>query len=296
MHRCRPVKRGQRYLLLIHHFFKLKSNFGITYTPFGQTAFQKGVEIAPDVILKRSFINTFQEARVTTLSAPKILSPKNLNQLACKLCSLRKNELPVVIGGDHSITFPSLLATLLRFKNPSQIGVIQFDSHADINLKSSSPTKNFHGMYLRPFFDTFDIPDIDHLIPTKIPTSNLLYIGNLNLDPEEKQFICKNKIKNLARKDIQKSKKALGQIQDFANRFKHLHISFDIDVLDKSEAPATGIPATDGLFKEDLFPILRMLSNYVNLSVDLAEVNPLKPGAKKTIQAAQQVLVNLLIP
>ena len=70
--------------------------------------------------------------------------------------------------------------------------------------------------------------------------------------------------------------------------------SFDIDCMDKSEAPATGIPAERGLFLKDIEPYLKIISKHPNLSFDLCEINPKKKGAAKTIKLAQKILLSVL--
>ena len=138
------------------------------------------------------------------------------------------------------------------------------------------------------FFDKFDIPEIEKLVPNKIPVSNLLIIGNLDLDPGEEKFLKKHSILILNRND------GLRLFQEFVNKFSHLHISFDIDSMDKTIAPSTGIPADDGLLFEDIKPILEIISKHPSFSFDLCEVNPKKAGAEKTVLLAQRILRTIL--
>ena len=197
----------------------------------------------------------------------------------------------MVIGGDDSVTFPSLLATLDRFGD--NFGYLRFDSHADMNLYKSSPTKNFHGMYHRPLFDNFDIPEIADLVKRKIVPQNVLFIGNLNLDSEEAQFFKKSQFRNIDGNQIKK-KSPLAEVVKFISSFKYLHVSFDIDALDNSVAPATGIPAVNGLLWKDCVPIIRIIREKV-IAFDLVEVNPKRRGAMKTISVAQKILATILL-
>ncbi|EIA23810.1 Arginase, partial [Candidatus Arthromitus sp. SFB-1] len=52
---------------------------------------------------------------------------------------------PLVLGGDHAISIGSLAGFSKSFKNT---GVIWIDAHGDLNIPSSSPSYNAHGMPL----------------------------------------------------------------------------------------------------------------------------------------------------
>ena len=207
----------------------------------------------------------------------------------------KRNEgIQVVLGGDHSVSFSSMLAQLTLNKSAS-LGMIQFDTHADINNYTESPTKNFHGMWLRALIDKDFDSQFVRDIPTHFNSRNLLYVGNLKPDPGEKNFIDNNMIPSISRDEIIKDRqKVINKVNNFVNRFEHIHVSFDIDVFDISLASATGTPSRDGLFKNDIYFILDILSKK-EISVDLVELNPKKIGSRSTIELAQEVLLRLII-
>jgi arginase family enzyme len=289
------------------HFYKAKTRLGILYRAIHQKTLNVGVEKAPDAILTKDFLSKFK-CTVSEFVFPKpedISKESYLNILSNKLTefkilinkTIEHNETQAVIGGDNSVTFCSVLALLERVDDSKRVGYIQFDSHGEMNLYKTSPTKNFHGMYLRPFIDNFDIPEIKKLVNFKLPTQNLLFIGDLKLDAEEKRFFIKSKFTNLNRRDVLKNKKdAYRKIEDFIDKFEYIHVNFDVDVFNEKEVLATGIPSKDGFMLEDLLPILKIVSKHPNLSLDLSEVNPKKIGAEKTIQIAQKLLSTLLSP
>jgi arginase len=297
------------------YFFKAKSRIGLKNKPLHQTQLNIGVEEGPDAILNSEFLSNFSNSKVAEFEFPKPedIPDSEFNQvlvesikgcvslLDSRLRGNDKKNIQILVGGDHSVVLPSILADLERFKDPNQIGVLHIDSHGDINLYHQSPTKNFHGMYLRPLFDNFDIPEIDDLVPVKIPTSNLMMIGNLDLDPGEKEFLEKNNVAVFPLSRLPRSDKIgplndeIYKIKSFINKFNHLHISFDIDVFDQTLAPATGIPAKKGFLWEDIEPILEIIKNHPSFSFDLCEVNPKKKGGVKTVKLAQKILETILI-
>lgn len=283
------------------HFFKAKSRIGLINAPIHHKKLNIGVEDGSDAVLTQKFTAQFKQNQISSFEFPKpeSLDSKKFNSILAVFIkdfknlinsSLKHNQIQIVVGGDHSITLPSVLAVIDRY-DAKNLGYIQFDSHGDINLKSVSPTNNFHGMYVRPLVDKFDILEIERLVPNKIPTQNLLYIGNLDLDPEEKVFFKQNNIVNINKLDLtMKKAKSLKQFKNFISGFKHLHVTFDIDCLDQSIAPATGIPAKNGLLLGEIHQMLQIISKHSNTSFDLCEVNPHKKGSEKTVDVAQQIL------
>lgn len=283
-------------------FFKIRSRIGLKNAPIHQKELNIGVEDGPDAVISEEFLESFPQSSLYTYEfpAPEDIIATFFNQTLAKSVaecrdainrSVGPGDTQVVVGGDHSATFPSVLAVMERMQISEDLGYIQFDSHADINLQATSPTDNFHGMYVRALVDQFDISVIEALAPQKLPTSNLLYIGNLDLDPAEQEFFHARAMKNIVKNDlIERKSQSLDTLQHFISRFKHLHITFDLDCLDARVAPATGIPATDGLELEHITEMFNLLSKHASFSLDVVEVNPRKPGAKQTVQVAQDVI------
>ena len=292
----------------IPHFFKANSRLGISNPHKFQKDTDIGVEDGPDVILTDDFLAKFPLCYTGEYIFPKPekISPKQFNKALGDQISgfkefinkyMRIGQTQVVIGGDHSVTLPSILAVRDRAGSFKNLGYIQFDSHGDINLKASSPTNNFHGMYARPLIDHFDIKEIENLVPSKLSVENIMYIGNLDLDQEEADLFAKKKVKNINGKALLEDKRNI--VKDFSNfisSFQYLHVSFDVDVLDKTQASATGIPAENGLKLKNIKELLNIISKHPNLSFDLTEVNPRKSGMKQTLKSVHKVLLTSLNP
>lgn len=284
------------------HLFKAKSRIGLINKPIRQKSLNSGVELGPDFVINPAFLKKFKNPKTSSFEFPlpenikdkdffNILIKSTLQFLNLIDKNLKEDQRQIVIGGDHSVAFSSILSLFKRGIKSEELGYIQFDSHGDMNLYKDSPTKNFHGMYLRAFLDNFDIPEINNLADKKLIAENIIFIGNLDLDKKEEEFFKKMKIKNITRKNILKEKeKILEEFKTFINKFKYLHVSFDIDGMDKSIARATGIPAENGLFLEDVLPFLEIIREHPNFSFDLVEVNPKKEGNKETVELAQTIL------
>lgn len=285
------------------HFFKAKSWMGLGSQHKSQKNNNIGVENGPDAILTRSFLVKFPSHRVSkfVFSKPEEVDAKKFNKILAKQTNdfkefINKNLAPgqiqVVIGGDHSVTLPSILAVRDRIGSFKNLGYVQFDSHGDINLKASSPSGNFHGMYVRSLVGRFDIPEIEDLVPHKLPIKNIIYFGNLDLNHGEMSMFNNNKIKNIDRTELLKNKRrVIKDFKNFISSFKYLHVTFDIDFLNKIQAPATGIPSENGPMIEEIGELLSLISKHPNLSFDLTEVNPRKAGIVKTVRSAQRILL-----
>lgn len=309
----------------IPYFFKAKSRIGLPYKPIHQNELNLGVEDGPDSVFNADFLKQFPKYKSSEFSFPKpedilnrdfdIVLATNIKkfkeQINKKIAASQASSprslveagrndglqtVQVIIGGDHSMTFPSILADLERVSDTKVFRLIHCDSHGDMNMAKDSPTDNFHGMYLRPFFDDFDIPEIAKLMKRQLKPKNCLFIGNLDLDEKEKEFFINKRFKNIDRNEIKSySAKVTSFFREFINSADYLHISFDIDIFDKTISPATGIPAEHGLFKKDILPLLKIISKHPNFSFDLCEVNPKKRGASKTIKLAQEILKTVLL-
>ena len=114
------------------------------------------------------------------------------------------------------------------------------------------------------------------------------------MDEEESEYFKIHRLENINRSDYLENKEAvISKIKAFLEEYEHIHINFDIDIFDQNIAGATGIPG-DGRWGSEVFEILKFISTHPSASLDLAEVNPKKEGAEKTIKLARQILKTIL--
>ena len=82
---------------------------------------------------------------------------KYLNEIydACNLLATQteqiadSGDLPITIGGDHSIAIGSLSGVVKSFRKRDQrLGLVYLDAHADMNTPDTTPSGNIHGMPL----------------------------------------------------------------------------------------------------------------------------------------------------
>src|SRR5256714_5217223 len=76
---------------------------------------------------------------------------------------LESGELPVVLGGDHSIAIGSVPGGASVYpKREHTVGLIWFDAHADMNTPETTPSGNIHGMPLAVLFG-YGSPGVDDI-------------------------------------------------------------------------------------------------------------------------------------
>ena len=285
------------------HFYNLRSRLGTTNVPYRQKNINFGVENGGDAVLTKEFLQNFPDSAIDefNFSKPENVSKKNYFDTLAKelkaakdliLSSLGSDEMPVVLGGDNSISFSPLVATLEKYK-PNRVGYVRIDSHPDMNSIKVSLSGNFHGMWMRPFVDSFEEKKISNLIKNKLTLYQLLFIGNLDIDPGEKEFFT-GKSQVFSPDYLRENKESvLMNLEQFANIYNHIYLRVDIDGFDDSVAPATGIPAKKGLLFEDIQEVLDKVKEQL-VCVDLVEVNPQKKGVAQTVKLAQDILLRLL--
>ncbi|MBI2865486.1 MAG: arginase family protein [Chloroflexi bacterium] len=148
------------------------------------------------------------------------------------------NIFPVLIGGDHSITYPSVKAVRAAFsRRPGDFAILYFDAHPDY-LKRRSGLKTTHASQARRVSD-------------EIGPRNVLMVGIRYIEKEELEGITQDGVKFWTMQSLQHlaPDTLAEQICDYLNQqnVEHLYISVDIDVLDASVVPGTGGPEPGGM-------------------------------------------------
>ncbi|WP_287829132.1 arginase family protein [Bacteroides sp.] len=124
----------------------------ILLAPMSLGASCSGTELAPEIINKRFFYNSnvsfggivsleVIKGEREHLSKLSIIEKYNLSLKECVYNILQSGNIPMIIGGDHSLSLGTVSATSSYFK--SDVGVISLDAQ---NVPEYSPTGNIHGM------------------------------------------------------------------------------------------------------------------------------------------------------
>ncbi len=178
--------------------------------------------------------------------------------------ALSIGSLPVVLGGEHTVTLAPLRA-LLKHRNGEKFGVVQFDAHGDLR-DTYNGTPYSHGSVMRRSCD-LNLP--------------LMQIAVRSLSPEEVDFRKEYGVHHLDAADLSR----LGGLAAISQpNFKLLppgfpediYVTFDIDALDASLMPATGTPDPGGLSWYEALKLLELtVKGRRVIGFDLVEVAPI---------------------
>lgn len=288
------------------HFYQLHSRLGLLHPPIGSTEMNLGVEEGAEAILTRNWRDFFPGSfkGIIQHSLPEkqvpgtyyaVVADQYFNNAQIMIDHFQPGQMLVAVGGDHSVALSSLQADRLMMPS-AKIGVIMFDSHADLHTAATSPSGNFHGMWLRPFYTPIGVPEMDSQITSYLDPHDLMYVGNLLMEAEEERFLAEHSIEPISSQRWGRDRAASeAQLAALAARCDHLHLSFDIDVLALPGGTATGTPNPSGWSWADMQEVLAFLKPLLkSFTLDLVEVNPRKPNAELTVQVAREVLRKLL--
>lgn len=192
--------------------------------------------------------------------------------------SLKAGRLPLVIGGDHSLALGSLAGVAGAIGN--RHAVIWIDAHTDINTDETSPSGNVHGMPLAAAmgFGPEELLSV-HGNDKKVLDRNVYVVGARSIDRGEEKLISDSRMTVYRIGDIHSNgmhtviEDLLKRLRD--SRISDIHISYDIDSLDKSLVPGTGTPVRNGLKLEESTQLVEaIMETGLVRSIDFVEYNP----------------------
>ncbi|HET6276166.1 MAG TPA: arginase [Candidatus Cybelea sp.] len=199
--------------------------------------------------------------------------------------AVRAGSLPIVLGGDHSIAVGTLEG--LSRARGAPPGLIWIDAHADINTPGSSRTGNVHGMPLN-----------FALKKGFARAEQTVQIGLRDVDPVEKQLLREFGVKTFTMSDVDKL--GMVHVMEQARAIaggdeRPIHVSFDMDAIDPSEAPGTGTPVKGGLSYREAHLVMEMLYDSGRLgSIEMVEINPILDHRNQTAALAVGLICSAL--
>ncbi|MDZ4278897.1 MAG: agmatinase [Dehalococcoidia bacterium] len=195
--------------------------------------------------------------------------------------------IPIVLGGDHSITYPSAGAVADALGH-GRIGIVHFDAHAD-TAEDSWGVLLSHGTPMRRLIES-----------GAVPGRAFVQVGLRGYWPPPQVFdwMREQGMRWHTIHDIQSRgfdavlSEAIGQALEGPER---IYLSVDIDVLDPAHAPGTGTPEPGGLTARELLRAVREVALRTELAgVDVVEVSPPYDPAGITAEAAHRVVLEVL--
>ncbi|MCB1025548.1 MAG: arginase [Acidobacteria bacterium] len=237
-------------------------------------------------------------------------SPKHLKEvlLACEKMSesvrsiLSRDEMPVILGGDHSIAAGTFSGVSSFFNSRDEdIGLIWFDAHADMNTPESSPSGNSHGMPLAVLLGR-GAPELVNLegFSPKIDPKFCAHIGGRDLDLGEKRLINELGMRDnfFTMSDIDK-RGMLACVNDaiaIASQAKGGYaVTFDVDIIDPRFAPGSGTLVRGGITYREAHLALEVIYEAGGMrSFEIVEVNPMLDRSNITAKLAGELILSVL--
>jgi arginase len=204
-----------------------------------------------------------------------------------------QNQVPLVLGGDHSIA----MGTLGGMAKAKGVGsALWIDAHGDLNRPSTSPSGNVHGMPLAAAFGVAGDAFASDVYPT--PSVNrAALIGVRSLDDGERELIRELDVRVFTMSEIDRIgvERAVAEALEFLSDASFLHVSLDLDAVDPMFAPGVGTPVPGGLSYREAHLALELVAESALLdSLDVVEVNPILDRANETGRLAVELVASAL--
>lgn len=212
--------------------------------------------------------------------------------------SLDQGEIPIVLGGDHSIAIGTVSGVAEHFRSRNEsIGLIWVDAHADMNTPESSPTGNIHGMPLATVLGMGHsrLVEMGGFWP-KVAPKNVCLIGIRDIDNHEREIVKKSGIHAYTMRDVdERGMRAIMQESiGFANDgTAGFHVSFDLDGMDPRDVPGTGTPVKGGISWREANLLMEMVSDTGRMtSLEVTELNPVLDVKNQSGEVAVDVILS----
>ena len=196
------------------------------------------------------------------------------------LAAFNDDELPIIMGGDHSLSMGSIKAAARHCEETGKpLFVLWLDAHTDFNTPLSSPSGNVHGMPVAALTGRICSDDLG-FSPGKavVDPSHFYLFGIRSVDRIEKDAVVKSGLNVYDMRAIDElsvvtiMREILGRV---AKEKGHLHVSLDVDFLDPSLAPGVGTTVPGGATYREAHLCMELIYESGLLgSLDIVELNP----------------------
>ena len=271
-------------------------DWGTTYRPgarFGPRAIRDADYLGPDG--SRPHLDTGIDplATLSVVDAGDInvvpgYMDESIERIRDAVASIARNgSVPIVLGGDHTITFPDT-GGVADVVGHGEIALVHFDAHAD-TADTHHGMLHGHGTPMRRLIES-----------GAVPGHRFVQIGLRGYwpPPNVVEWMRDREMKSYFMSEI--TERGLDAVVDdavahAADGAKGVFVSIDIDVVDPGSAPGTGTPEPGGITPRQLLDAARRLGREVDVvGADVVEVAPAYDTADVTALLANRVVLELL--
>jgi agmatinase len=198
------------------------------------------------------------------------------------LALLKTGVIPVVMGGDHSITLPELRAIA---KTYGPVALLHFDAHTDTN-DSFFGQPYYHGSpFRRAVEEHLILPDRS----VQVGMRGSVYSKNAYDDSTTLGFdvVTMQALRDMGIPAL------VARIRERVGH-ERVFVTFDIDIVDPAFAPGTGTPEIGGLSSAEAIGLIRALKGLNFVGFDVVEVLPDYDTADLTAFLAANLIYEFL--
>ncbi len=212
--------------------------------------------------------------------------------------AIEQGEVPLVLGGDHSLVAGSLAGAARHYaKQGETVGCIYLDTHGDLHTPATSLSGNVHGMPLAHLLGHGDERFRSIAGPTPaLSPRHLALVGIRDLDEPERVAVREWGLTCFTMRDIDEfglrevMRRALAIATSDSDR---LWVSCDMDWVDPSDAPGVGTPVRGGATYREAQLAMEMIADSGKLvGLDLVETNPVLDERNRTAELAVQLAMS----
>jgi len=199
----------------------------------------------------------------------------------------KTGAIPIVLGGDHSVTYPSA-AAVARHQDPRKVGVVHFDAHADTGNDVWGSLIS-HGAPMRRLIEE-----------GWIAGPNFVQVGLRGYWPERETFEWMQEQGLRWHRMVEIEERGAeaviaDAIAEALDGPDCIYLSIDIDVVDPGNAPGTGTPEPGGMLPRELLRAVRQVVTQVDLvGMDVVEVCPPYDAADVTAMLAHRCVLEAI--
>ena len=213
---------------------------------------------------------------------------------------LQADELPLVVGGDHSIAIGSFAGAASYCKQREEtLGLIWFDAHADMNTPETTPSGNIHGMPLAALLG-YGAPELTNVagFAPKLDPSLCVHIGARDIDPGERELIRKLGMRFFTMREI--DERGMSACMDDAIKIASrgsggYGVTFDVDALDPGDAPGSGTLVRGGLtYRESHLGMEKIAEAGGMRYLEIVEINTALDVNNKTAELGVELILSAL--
>ena len=280
---------------------KLVGNYdaAILGVPFdGGTTYRPGTRFGPQGVRKISALYTPYNyemgvdlrEQMTLCDAGDVFTiPANLEKSFDQITKAMSHvfssgAMPIIIGGDHSIGFPTVRG--IAECTSKNIGIIHFDRHADIQEKDLDER-----MHTTPWFHATNMPNVN--------PKNLVQIGigGWQVPREAVVEARKRDTTIISMSDVEEL--GIDKVAEIAldiawEGVDAVYMSFDIDCVDCGFVPGTGWPEPGGFLPREILSLVGKVAAEGLCGLEVVEVSPPYDTSDITSLFATRVIVDVL--